>query len=82
MLSEPFSRPVSIVVIFKKLDDVRHMIYLSTAIEVPPGGSGNVHIYTQTIYRTKQLTTKQHKQQIRKSAGRAESLRVLPWHSP
>jgi hypothetical protein len=33
------------------------MIYLLTAIELPPGGSGTVHIYTQTIHRTTQSTT-------------------------
>jgi uncharacterized integral membrane protein len=32
-------------------------IYLLTAIGLPPGGSSNVHIYTQTIRRTTQLTT-------------------------
>jgi hypothetical protein len=33
---------------------------LSTAIGLTPGGSGTVHIYTQTVHRTTQLTTKQH----------------------
>jgi len=33
------------------------MIYLSTAIGLTPGGSSTVHIYTQTIHRTTQLTT-------------------------
>jgi hypothetical protein len=33
------------------------MIYLLTAIGLTPGGNITVHIYTQTIYRTKQLTT-------------------------
>jgi hypothetical protein len=28
------------------------MIYLLTAIGLPPGGSCTVHIYTQTIHRT------------------------------
>jgi hypothetical protein len=62
------------------------MIYLSTAIGWMPGGSSTVHIYTQTTHRTAQLTkqykqkTKQHKQQIWKSAGRAQSLQVIPWH--
>jgi len=46
------------------------MIYLSTAIGLTPGGSGTVHIYTQTVHRTtqiqtihttKQITTEQHK---------------------
>jgi hypothetical protein len=40
------------------------MIYLLTAIGLTSGGSGTVHIYTQTIHRTTQLTKKQHKQQI------------------
>jgi hypothetical protein len=68
---------------------IGYMIYMSTAIGLTPGGSGTVHIYTQTIHITTQLTTKQyeyqrkqHKQQIWKSAGRAQSLRVLPWHFP
>jgi len=30
------------------------MIYLLTAIELSPGGSSTVHIYTQTIHRTTQ----------------------------
>jgi uncharacterized integral membrane protein len=34
------------------------MIYLLTAIGLTPGGSSAVHIYTQTIHRTTQLTTK------------------------
>ena len=33
------------------------MIYLSTAISLTPGGSGTVHIYTQTIQRTTQIQT-------------------------
>jgi uncharacterized integral membrane protein len=33
------------------------MIYLLTAIRLTPGGSSTVHIYTQTIHRTTQLTT-------------------------
>jgi hypothetical protein len=30
------------------------MIYLLTAIGLPPGGISTVHIYTQTIHRTTQ----------------------------
>jgi hypothetical protein len=30
------------------------MMYLLTAIGLPPGGSSTVHIYTQTIHRTTQ----------------------------
>jgi len=42
-----------------------------------------VDIYTQTIHRTTQITTEQHKQQLMwKSVGRALSLRVLPSHLP
>jgi len=33
------------------------LIYLLTAIELTPGVSSTVHIYTQTIHRTTQLTT-------------------------
>jgi len=33
------------------------LIYLLTGIELTPGGSSTVHIYTQTIHRTTQLTT-------------------------
>jgi len=37
------------------------MIYLSTAIGLTSSGSSTVHIYTQTIHRTTQKTTEQHK---------------------
>ena len=33
------------------------MIYLLTAVGLTPGGSSRVHIYTQTLHRTTQLTT-------------------------
>jgi len=33
------------------------MLHLLTAIGLTPGGSSTVHIYTQTIQRTTQLTT-------------------------
>jgi len=33
------------------------LIYLLIAIGLTPGGSSTVHIYTQTIHRTTQLTT-------------------------
>ena len=32
-------------------------IYILTAIGLTPGGSGTVHIYTQTIHRTTKITT-------------------------
>jgi len=60
-----------------------NMIYLLTAIGLSAGGSSTVHIYTQTIHRTTQITTEQLKYQIMcRSAGRAPSLQVLPWHLP
>jgi len=33
------------------------LVYLLTANGLTPGGSSTVHIYTQTIHRTTQLTT-------------------------
>jgi len=33
------------------------LIYLLTAIGLTPGGNSTVHIYTQTVHRTTQLTT-------------------------
>jgi len=33
------------------------MMYLLTAIWLTTGGSSTVHIYTQTVHRTTQLTT-------------------------
>jgi len=33
------------------------LMYLLTAAGLTPGGSSTVHIYTQTIHRTTQLTT-------------------------
>jgi len=61
------------------------MIYLLTTIGLSPGGSSTVHIYTQTVHRTTQLTTlvgrlSGIRAQSGKNAGRAPSLRVIPWH--
>jgi len=59
------------------------MIYLLTAIGLPHGDRSTVHIYTQTVHRTTQITTEQHKQQlIWKNADCAPNLRVLPCHLP
>jgi len=33
------------------------LIHLLTAIGLTPGGSSTIHIYTQTLHRTTQLTT-------------------------
>ena len=73
---------------------IYEMIYL-TAIGQPPGGSCSVHMYIQTKqgtsqnkqyigHKNTQNNTKntQSNTTTRKSAGRAPSLRVLPWHLP
>jgi len=39
------------------------MIYLLTSIGLSPGGSLTVHIFTETIHRTTQMTIEQHKYQ-------------------
>jgi hypothetical protein len=46
-------------------------IYLLTEIELPPGGSSTVHIYTQTIHRTTQ--NKQYIEQ-HKNFGRVRAV--------
>jgi len=43
------------------LTNYRYIIYLLTATGLLPGGSSTVHIYTQTIHSTTQITTEQHK---------------------
>jgi len=40
----------------RKNSEILILIYLLTAIGLPPGGSNTVHIYTQTIHTTTQLT--------------------------
>ena len=44
-----------------------YVLYLLTAIGLTPGGSSTVHIYSQTIHRTTQLTT---------SVGRLSGIRT------
>ena len=51
------------------------MIHLLTAIGLKPGGSIRAHIYTQKYIE-------QHNDLVLKSAGRAPSVRVIPWHLP
>jgi len=36
-------------------------IYLLTVIGLTPGGGSTVHIYTQTVHRTTQIATEEHK---------------------
>jgi hypothetical protein len=59
---------------------IYNRIYFLTAIGLTPGGSSTIHIHTQTIHRTTQSTQTIHRttQLIRKSAGRAPSLQVIP----
>jgi hypothetical protein len=47
------------------------MIYLLTAIGLPPGGSSTVHIYTQTVHRTTQNKEyiEQHKKYLEKETN-------------
>jgi len=74
-------KPAGLQVSFKSIGVIRFksisfdMIYL-TAIWLTPGGSSTVHIYTQKIHRTIQLTQIMDPttQLIGKSAGRASSL--------
>ena len=54
--------------------DMIYDIYLLTAFGLTIGGSSTVHIYTQTIHRTPQITTEQHKYLIWKNANCAPSL--------
>jgi hypothetical protein len=55
---------------------------LLTAIGLSPGGSSTVHFHTQTIHRTIQNKQYIEIQKFRKSAGRAPSCLVIPWHLP
>jgi hypothetical protein len=47
------------------------MVYLLTAVGLPPGGSSTVHIYTQTIHRKTQ--NKQYIEQ-HKNLGRVRAV--------
>jgi hypothetical protein len=53
------------------------MIYLLAAIGLTPGGSSTVHIYTQTIHRTKQSTQTIHKtKQLKQTIHRTTQLNI------
>ena len=60
--------------------DMIYMMIHLTAIGLLSGGNSTVHTKNNTI-DMKQYT-EQHNSLIRKSAGRAPSLRILPWHLP
>ena len=55
----------------KSLSTCYDMLYLLTAIGLPPGGSSTVHIYTQTIHRT--IQNKQYIEQ-RNNFGRVRAV--------
>jgi hypothetical protein len=58
------------------------IIYLFlTAIGLTPGGSNTVHIYTKTVTEYRERDINNNKKEL-KIAGRAPSLRVIPWHLP
>ena len=75
-------RPVTAYTRSRSQASPRWIIYLLTAIGLSPGGSSAVQIYTQTIHRT--IQNKQYIEQHNnwKSAGRAPSWLVIPWHLP
>jgi hypothetical protein len=55
------------------------MICLLTAIGLTPGGSSTVHIYTQTIHRTTQLTVLVGRlSEIRTQSGNWEECGLCP----
>ena len=57
------------------------LLYLLTAIGLTPGGSSTVHIYTQTIHRTTQLTTLVGiLSRIRTQSGQTKINRVKNYH--
>ena len=49
-------RPYRVIIRPSLRTNYYDMIYLLTAIWLSPGGSSTVHIYTQTIHRTTQIT--------------------------
>jgi len=58
------------------------MAYLLAAIGLTTGGSSTVHLYTQTVHSKTKHTIYRTTQKFGKVAGRAPTLRILPWHLP
>ena len=56
------------------------MIYLLTAIGLSPGCS--THLHTKNTQNDRRQTIHRTTQQFWKSAGRAPSWLVIPWHLP
>ena len=57
------------------------MIYLLTEIGLSPGGS-STHLHTNNTQNDMKQTIHRETQQFWKSAGRAPSWLVIPWHLP
>ena len=69
--------------VIRDVTTCKYLIYLLTAIGLPPAGISTIHIYTQTIHRT--IQNKQYIEQHKKfwkSADRAPSWRVIAWYLP
>jgi len=62
VLTEALKIQVFFDMIPRRLPETRRhdVIYLSTAVGLTPGGSSTIHIYTQTIHRTTQITIAQN----------------------
>ena len=61
------------------------ILYLLTAIGLPPGGSSTVrstHLNTNNTQNDTKQTIHRTTQQFGKGVGRAPSLQVIPWHLP
>ena len=65
--------------VFLKIVPFR-LIYLLTAIGLSPGGS--THLHTNNSQNDTKQTIHRTTQQFWKSAGRAPSWLVIPWHLP
>jgi len=54
------------------------MIYLLTAVVLTPDGSSTVHIYTQKVHRTTQLTTVAGRLPgIRTQSGQTNRIKII-----
>jgi hypothetical protein len=58
------------------------MIYLLPAIGLPPGGSSTVRIYTNSTQNGTKQAIRRTTQKFWRSAYRAPSWLVIPWHLP
>jgi len=56
---KPKMRGCKLSSVVYEINILDRLMYLLTAVGLTPGGSSTVHIYTQTIHRTKQLIWEQ-----------------------